>query len=294
MKPKSPIGRWVLACRPKTLTAAVAPVLVGTGLAGLEGHGPKWSLTGFALLSATAIQIATNLFNDAIDFRKGADTRERLGPLRVTQSGLIPPGRVMAGGLVASLVAVGFGVPLVVAGGWPIVVIGLVALVFAYGYTGGPFPLSYLGLGDLFVIVFFGLVAVGGMYYLHTGAWDGSAGMAGLQIGFLAAAILAVNNLRDVKTDRKTGKKTLPVRFGIGFGRLEIAAMCLLPFGLNGWWFSRSSAAALLPLLALPLAIMVVRGVYLQPPGPIYNRLLARAAALELAFGALLTVGMLL
>jgi len=291
---KTRIGRWVLAFRPKTLTAAVAPVLVGTGLAVLEGHGAKWHLTVFALLSATAIQIATNLFNDAIDFRKGVDTRLRLGPLRVTQGGLISPRRVMIGGMVASLVALGFGVPLVVAGGWPIVVIGLVSLAFAYGYTGGPFPLSYLGLGDLFVILFFGLVAVGGMFYLHTGVWGGSAAVAGLEIGLLAAAILAVNNLRDVKSDGKTGKKTLPVRFGIGFGRLEIAAMCLLPFGLNGWWFSRSSAAALLPLLALPIAILVVRGVYLEPPGPIYNRLLARAAALELAFGILLTVGMLI
>jgi 1,4-dihydroxy-2-naphthoate octaprenyltransferase len=201
---------------------------------------------------------------------------------------------VLAAGILASLVALALGVPLVVAGGWPIVIIGLVSLAFAYGYTGGPFPLAYLGLGDLFVILFFGLVAVGGMFYLHTSTWNGNAALAGLQIGCLAAVILAVNNLRDVDSDRRSGRRTLPVRFGARFGRREIAFMSLLPFGLNGWWLALSWPAAVLPLLSLPLAVSLIRGVYREAPSPIYNRFLALAAAFELAFGFLLGLGMML
>lgn len=288
------LGMWFAACRPKTLTAAVAPIAVGTGLAVLHGPGARWHIAVCALLSAAAIQIATNLFNDAIDFQKGTDTAERIGPRRVTQSGQFSARQVYLAGALAALAALVFGVPLVVAGGWPIVVIGLVSLFFAWGYTGGPLPLAYLGLGDLFVILFFGLVAVGGTYYLHTGHWDRHAVVAGLQVGCLAAALLTVNNLRDVDGDRRAGKKTLPVRFGVGFGRMEITVMSLLPFGLGGWWVASSVWAALLPILSLPLAIGIIRGVHRAPPGPIYNTFLARAAALGLTFGLLLTVGMVL
>ncbi|MBN2491362.1 MAG: 1,4-dihydroxy-2-naphthoate polyprenyltransferase [Planctomycetes bacterium] len=288
------MGRWVLACRPKTLSAAIAPVLVGSGLAVLDGAGARWVLALLALLAATAIQIAANLFNDAIDFRKGADTAARLGPMRITQSGLATPRQVLGAAGIASLAALALGVPLVAEGGWPIVIIGLVSLAFAYGYTGGPLPLAYLGLGDLFVIGFFGLVAVGGVFYLHTGTWNGNAAVAGLQIGCLAAAILAVNNLRDLESDGRSGRRTLPVRFGTRFGRREIATLSLLPFGLNGWWLGASWMAAMLPLASLPLALALIRAVYREPPGPVYNRLLALAAGQELAFGILLSVGMVL
>jgi 1,4-dihydroxy-2-naphthoate polyprenyltransferase len=288
-----PLGRWVLACRPRTLTAAAAPVVAGTGLAVFTGPEVRWSIALLALLAAGAIQIATNLFNDALDFQKGADTGARLGPVRVTQSGLIPASRVLAGGGVASLVALACGIPLVITGGWPIVVIGLASLALAYGYTGGPYPLAYHGLGEVFVLVFFGLVAVGGVYYLHTDLWNVDALVAGLEMGCLATALLAVNNLRDVESDRKSGKRTLAVRLGVGFGRLEILVMCLLPFGLNGWWLPRSLVAALLPWLVLPLAVAVVRAVLATEPGAAYNRILARTALLELAFAVLLALGMM-
>jgi len=289
----SPVARWVLAFRPRTLTAALAPILVGTGLAALHGIPCRWHLSLFAVLSAAMIQIATNLFNDALDFRKGTDTAERLGPCRVTQAGLIPASRVLVGGGVAAVAAVAFGMPLVMAGGWPIVVIGVVSLLFAYGYTGGPFPLAYLGLGDVFVILFFGLVAVGGVYYLQSHTFGADTVIAGLQVGMLATALLAVNNLRDVEEDRKAGKRTLAVRFGITFGRYEIAVLCLVPFALNLWWaWSGAWTTALLPLLALPLGARVIRGVFTHEPGVVYNRLLAGTAALQLVFGILLTLGM--
>ena len=287
-------GRWLLAFRPRTLTAALAPVLAGTGLAVYHGHDIAWHLSLFALLSAGAIQIATNLFNDALDFRKGTDTGERLGPTRVTQSGLISARRVVLGGFLASAAALAFGIPLVVAGGWPIVILGLVSLALAYGYTGGPLPLAYLGLGDVFVVVFFGLAAVGGMFYLQSNTLHTDVILAGFQVGFLATALLAVNNLRDVEEDRKSGKKTLPVRLGVTFGRYEIAFMCLAPFALNlGWMLSGAWFTALLPFVSLPLAVMVLRGVFTHEPGAIYNRFLGQTAGLHLVFSLLLAAGMI-
>ena len=290
----TPAGRWLLAFRPRTLTAALAPILVGTGLAMHHGHGLQWHLSLFTLLSAGAIQIATNLFNDALDFRKGTDTGERLGPTRVTQSGLISARRVVLGGFLAAAAALAFGIPLVAAGGWPIVILGVVSLCLAYGYTGGPFPLAYLGLGDVFVVVFFGLAAVGGMYYLQSGTLQPDVILAGFQVGLLATALLAVNNLRDVEQDRRSGKKTLAVRLGVTFGRYEIAFLCLGPFALNTvWMFSGAWITALLPLVSLPLAIRLLRGVFAHEPGAIYNKFLAWTAGLHLVFSMLLAAGMI-
>ena len=220
---------WVQAARPKTLTAAAAPVLVGAGLA--EAH-----LT-FALFPVVAaftgavfIQIGTNLANDYYDFVRGADAPNRVGPVRVTQAGLIPPAHVWRGMVVMLAAAASVGVYLVVVGGWPIVWIGLASLLCAVAYTGGPYPLAYHGLGDPFVFVFFGLIAVGGTYWVQALAVPGDVLLAGAGIGALSTAILVANNLRDLETDTLAGKRTLAVRLGRNASRVEYAILMVVGF----------------------------------------------------------------
>ncbi len=284
---------WILAARPKTLSAAAAPVIAGAAAAAGEGSFTLWPAL-FALLGAGAIQVGTNFFNDALDYEKGADTSERLGPVRVTQTGLIPRRRVMLAGFLSMGLALLFGIPLVIRGGLPILVLGLVSLLLGYAYTGGPLPLAYKGLGEVFVFLFFGLAATGGVYYLETGRIDAPAILAGAQAGLLATALLAVNNLRDHEEDRRTGKLTLAARFGLTFGRWEIAFLCFSPFLLGALWFPQGrNPAAFLPLFSLPLALSVTLAVFRTPPSRAYNRILARTAALQLAFTLLLSAGLL-
>ncbi|HUJ13254.1 MAG TPA: 1,4-dihydroxy-2-naphthoate polyprenyltransferase [Thermoanaerobaculia bacterium] len=269
---------WLLAARPKTLSASVVPVLVGTYLA----NEIDWFLFACALIGAVFIQIGTNLVNDALDFRRGADTSARLGPLRVTQAGLLGYDVVMRGAYVCLAIASVCGVPLVVRGGWPVVAIGVASLITAYAYTGGPYPLGYHGLGDLFVLIFFGLVAVGGSFYVQTLTITPKAIASGVAVGLLAVALLAINNLRDVASDRASGKRTLVVRFGETFGKIEIAACVLIPFGVAVFdW---------VPLIALPLAIVLIRFVWISK-GTHLNRCLAMAGALQWAFGILFVIG---
>ena len=289
----SRVKPWLMALRPKTLTAALVPIIVATALVKSEGHAVLWWVSAFALLSSVFIQIGTNLVNDAIDFKKGADTETRIGPKRVTQSGLLSSRAVMAGGIFCFFVALVLGVPLVIQGGLPIVAIGVVSLFLGYAYTGGPFPLAYKGLGDLFVILFFGVIAVGGTYYLHTGTLSQGALVAGLQVGLLATVLIAINNLRDAPEDVKVGKKTIAVRFGERFARFEILALVFLPFVFGLFWFEGGNLrAAVLPLIGFPIARRVVTGVFMHPPSPIYNRFLAMAAGLHLAFGVLLAIAL--
>jgi 1,4-dihydroxy-2-naphthoate octaprenyltransferase len=286
-------GALLLAARPRTLSAAFVPVLVGTALAAALGHPVLWGRSALALVGAGAIQIGTNLFNDLLDFRRGADTRHRVGPVRVTQAGLLSPGAVRAAALASFAVAFAAGVPLVVAGGIPILVLGLLSLIFGYAYTGGPYPLAYNGLGEPFVLLFFGLGAVGGTFFLHAGRLEPEVALAGVQVGLLACALLAVNNLRDVAEDARADKRTLAVLLGRAFGRAEIAFCLLAPFALGLVWFRRHEpAAALLPWLALPLALAGLRIVVRHEPGAGYNQALARAAGLQLVFGALLALGL--
>jgi len=289
------VKNWILAFRPKTLTAALVPVVVGTALPYGLGLGSKPGLAVLALISALLIQIGTNLVNDASDFKKGADTAERIGPIRVTQSGLLSPRVVLFGGLFCFLLAIVFGIPLVLSGGWPLVWIGLLSVLAGYAYTAGPFPLAYLGLGDLFVLIFFGWVAVGGMVYLNSGHFESAAWVAGTQVGLLATVLIAINNLRDRTTDIKASKRTLPVRFGEKFAKAQIAFLCLAPFfGSLYWYLMGMRWAAGLPLLMLPLATSIVRKVDQTPPSPIYNQFLAQGAALHLGFGGLLSLGLVL
>jgi 1,4-dihydroxy-2-naphthoate octaprenyltransferase len=291
----STLSPWFLAVRPKTLTTALIPIWVGTALSYAVHQDAQPSLGVFALLSSIFIQIGTNFINDAMDFKKGADTAERLGPQRVTQSGLLSPQVVWWGGLFCFAIAALLGLPLVLAGGWPIVVIGILSLLAGYAYTGGPFPLAYLGLGDLFVMIFFGWLAVGGMYFLNTGHFDWNAILAGTQVGSLATVIIAINNFRDSRTDLKANKKTLPVRFGPTFARFEIAILSFIPFLIGFYWFMQGWVWAFcLPLLVIPIAFRLVSKVQVTPPGQVYNQFLAQGALLHLSFGALLGVGLFL
>ncbi len=288
---------WLLAARPKTLPAAVVPVAAGAMLAHALTGQVALALVLCALAGSICIQIATNFFNDALDHRKGADTAARLGPTRVTASGLLSARAVMVLGALFLAAACAFSVPTIAARGWAIVAIGLPSLYFAFGYTGGPWPLAYRGLGELFVLLFFGLVAVSGTVFVATGQWWwGPSLWLGLQVGFLSTALIAINNMRDVAEDRTTGKNTLAVRFGEGFARAEIAVCCVAPLTMSlGWrWLAGWSWWCTLPLLLLPLALFLSRSVAATPPGRAYNRFLALAGVQLLAFGLLFSLAAVL
>lgn len=282
------------ASRPKTLPAAVAPVVAGSALAWRLTGGFSWLLACCTLLSAVALQIATNYFNDAVDARKGADTAARLGPRRATAEGLVPLRAMLGAGGVMLLLAVLFSLPMVAARGWPVVGIGVVSLFFTYGYTGGPLPLAYHGLGEIFVILFFGLVAVAGTVFVQTGMWRPEALLLGAQIGMLSTVLIAVNNLRDRVEDAQSNKRTLAVRFGECFAKVEIAVLCLGPYGL-GWGWSRFGLGdALQPTLAAAvLGAAVAAGVARAQPGRVYNKFLAMAALHLVLWTALLGWGLL-
>lgn len=288
----SKLTPWMMAIRPKTLTAAVVPVCVGTMLARADRGTVNLLLFLCALLFACFIQIGTNLINDALDFKKGSDTSQRLGPVRVTQAGLLTIEQVFAWGIACLMIAMILGIPLIIQGGWILAVILSLSAVSAYLYTGGPMPLAYCGLGDLFVLIFFGFVATVSVYFLQTGFLDRGSFLAAAQIGSLAVVMLAVNNLRDIKEDTRANKRTLPVRFGKQFARIEITLLILLPFFLSFLWFAQGYAgAAYLPWIVLPAATFIIKGVWSTEPGKIYNHFLGYAALLHLFFGLLLSLG---
>jgi 1,4-dihydroxy-2-naphthoate octaprenyltransferase len=281
---------WLLAARPKTLSAAVVPVLMGSALAAHEPAAITWWVFWCALIGAVLIQIATNFINDALDFRKGADTAERLGPVRVTQAGLIRPETVMTAAWLCLVAAALCGIPLIVRGGWPMLVIGLSSIAAAYAYTGGPYPLAYRGLGEVFVLLFFGLVATGGTFYAHSLQLTRGALLAGIAAGSLATVLLVINNLRDVDGDRRSDKRTTVVRFGERFARAEIAFFAMVPFAAVALI---GRPGLLVTLVALPLAIAVVVLVF-RSRGAELNRCLAMAGALQWAFGLLFVAGSLI
>jgi len=285
---------WILAARPRTLGAAAIPVLAGTALAfAAQAFDPL--LTALILACAILIQIATNYFNDAIDHAKGADTADRLGPTRATNSGLLTAPAMMTGGALCLAVAAALAIPLILRGGWPILALGLLSLLLAYAYTGGPFPLAYLGLGEIFVVLFFGVLAVAGTFYLNALHLSPAAALAGLQIGLHSSVLLAVNNLRDLETDRGANKRTLAARFGLTFARRENAALIMTPFIIGILWLPLGFFwAFLLPLITLPLAWWLARTCLAAAPDRSVNQLLAQAAALHAAFGLLLALGFLL
>jgi 1,4-dihydroxy-2-naphthoate octaprenyltransferase len=282
---------WVLAARPKTLSAAAAPVVVGAGLGVFHGTGRLLPVLA-ALVGALLIQIGTNLANDYFDFMKGTDTEDRLGPVRVTQAGLIPPETVRRGMMLTLGAAFLVGVYLVWVGGLPIVIVGLASLLCAVAYTGGPYPLAYNGLGDLFVFVFFGLVAVGGTYWVQALALPPDVLLAGVAMGALSTAILVVNNLRDVETDARTGKRTLAVILGRAGTRVEYLVMAVVAaavpvVGVAAFGWPAPALAALLGLLSLLAPLRTV--LTFQDPRQL-NPALGQTAR-GLAFYGLLLAG---
>jgi len=298
-----PAKALLLAARPKTLPAAVCPVVAGSALAWRLEHQFSWLLAVATLLSTVAIQVATNYFNDAVDAAKGADTSARLGPVRATATGLVSRKTMLLAGTAAALAAAAFSVPLVMERGWPIVLIGVVSLFFSYGYTGGPWPLAYRGLGEVFVMLFFGLVAVTGTVFVQTGQWRAEGLLLGVQVGSLSTALIAINNLRDIEEDTRSGKRTLAVRWGIGAGRVSVTLCCLIPYLIAKQWGHR----ALLPghilaqdyalrgsliqfgWLTLLLPLFIVFKVWRTRPSPDYNRYLALSALHLLIWTSLFT-----
>lgn len=285
---------WLMAIRVPTLPAAVVPVFVGTATAFADG---TWKPLAFlaALLAALLIQIGTNLANDYFDHEKGADTAARLGPTRVTQSGLIPPAVVRNAMIATFALAALCGIYLITVGGWPILLIGVLSIAAGILYTGGPFPLGYNGLGDVFTFIFFGVVAVVGTDYLHTGEWRAVAFLASLPVGMLVTAIIVVNNLRDAPTDREAGKRTLAVIYGEKFARTEyallvIGAYIVLPIV---WMWGGASPLTLLAWLSAPLAIRLLEAVG-KDRGRALNASLRNTARLHMVFGLLMTVGLLI
>jgi 1,4-dihydroxy-2-naphthoate octaprenyltransferase len=288
-----PIKAWTLAIRPKTLPAAVSPVIAGSAVAWHEGGfalGPALA----ALFGALMLQIASNLANDLFDHEKGADQPDRLGPTRVVSSGILSGVEVRVGLAVVLLLALCAGAYLVGVAGPVIAVIGVVSAVCALAYTGGPYPLGYHGLGEVFVFIFFGLVAVAGTAYVQLGSVPVMAWYAGVSQGALATNILVVNNLRDIEQDRRAEKRTLAVRFGEGFCVAQYATLLavayLMPVLL--WVEGEARWFVLAPLLTLPLGYRAVRSVA-RIRGRGLNVILARTAQLMLLFGVLLSLGAL-
>jgi 1,4-dihydroxy-2-naphthoate octaprenyltransferase len=287
---------WLMAARPRTLPAAISPVLVGTAAAVDVGDRLRVGAFVAALLGSVFIQIGTNLANDYSDARRGADTADRLGPVRVTSAGLVAPRRVLVATWVAFGVAVAAGIYLATVAGVVILIVGTASILAGVLYTGGPRPYGYEGLGELFVFLFFGLVAVNGSYYVQLEHLDWLPFGLSLSVGFLATAILVVNNVRDLETDRRAGKRTLAVRIGRqrtrGFYALLVGgAFLALPIVLLA---TDGPAWALLALGAAPLVRRPLAAVMTRTDGPSLNGALAGTGALLAAFSVLLSAGLLI
>jgi len=286
---------WLMAARPRTLPAAVAPVLVGTAWAGFSHVFHPLRFVA-ALLGAIFIQVGTNLSNDYSDARRGADAEDRLGPVRVTAGGLVPPKQVLVATYVSFGLAVLAGAYLVAVAGWELLLVGAASILAGVLYTGGPRPYGYEGLGEVFVFLFFGIVAVAGSYFVQVKHVNWEAFALAVPVGLLASAILVVNNFRDTDSDRRAGKRTLAVRLGRRRTRMLFAAIVYLAFVLAPatWVFGPTKPWVLLPWLTLPLAAGVVRVVRNRTDGASLNEALGQTGMLQLAFCVLLSAGLLL
>lgn len=284
---------WLQAARPKTLPAAIVPIFVGSAEAYRLGYFDWWPVF-VCLVFALLVQIGTNMANDYYDFVKGADTKERVGPERLVSSGRIQPKQMLVGCIVVFSAAFLFGLTLVSYRGWELLVVGVVSIAFGYGYTGGPFPLAYRGLGDLFVILFFGLVATMGTYYVITGDLSASIAWLGLALGLLANNILVVNNYRDRETDERAQKRTLIVRWGASFGLAQYRIQLIVAY-LSLTVYVASTGVLLhgLPLLILPLGLKLASALE-TTQGSALNSVLAKTAAFLLLFGALCSLSLYL
>jgi 1,4-dihydroxy-2-naphthoate octaprenyltransferase len=285
---------WLMAARVRTLPASVAPVLVGTSLAVQRGIFRPGAFAA-ALLGSILIQVGTNLANDYSDARRGADAEDRVGPVRVTAGGLVPPRQVLIATYVTFGLAVLCGLYLVFVAGIELLIVGIASIAAGVLYTGGPKPYGYEGLGEVFVFLFFGIVAVAGSAFAQLESWPWQAFVLAVPVGLLAAAILVVNNVRDMDSDRRAGKRTLAVRLGRERGRLIYALMVYGAYVVAPlpWPAGSLSPWLLLPWLTLPLAVRLVRTVREHADGPTLNEVLAQSGMLQLAFCLLLSAGVL-
>jgi len=286
---------WLMAARLRTLPVSVAPVLVGTALAGyIHAFHPLRFVA--ALVGAVFIQVGTNLSNDYSDARRGADSDDRLGPVRVTAGALVPPGRVLVATYISFGIAVLAGIYLIAVAGWQLLLVGGASILAGVLYTGGPRPYGYEGLGEVFVFLFFGIVAVAGSFFVQVTHVSWEAFALAIPVGLLAAAILVANNCRDIDTDRRAGKRTSAVRLGRQRTRSLFAALIYLAYLLAPltWLFGPLSAWLLLPWLSLPAAAAIVRVLRNRTDGPSLNQALAQTGMLQLAFCMLLAAGLLL
>lgn len=284
---------WLEAARLRTLPAAIIPVTTGITLAAIHGSADPFVAT-VTLITAVLIQIGTNFANEYYDYLKGADTAERVGFLRATSAGLIAPQAMKRATIGTMAAAFLIGLILVWHGGWVILAIGILSLLFGYAYTGGPFPLAYNGLGDLFVMIFFGVVAVNGTYFLLADAVSYPVFIASLSCGALATNILVVNNLRDSETDRKVGKRTLGVMFGDGFLRFEYTVLLFVACAVPPHFYAQEgySAAVFMPFLSLPLGLVALRSVWFDHDKRMLNATLIKTAAFMTVYGFLLCIGL--
>ncbi|MGB5985024.1 MAG: 1,4-dihydroxy-2-naphthoate polyprenyltransferase [Desulfobacterales bacterium] len=287
------LKHWAQATRPKTLAASIAPVLLGGAMALADGHF-RWHLVLVALICAVLIQIITNYINEIYDYKKGADTRDRIGPQRIVAAGIVTPRQMRNVAAVLVLITFLLGLILVAEGGWPILLAGVLALLFAWAYTGGPYPLAYLGVADIFVLIFFGLVAVCGTYYVTAGHLTREVIIAAMAPGLLSMNVLGVANIRDIETDRAAGKITLAVRLGPRWSRQLYTALTLLAFTVNGLLYGLSKDPwMLLPLAALGYAYRINRNLY-RAQGRELIATLAATGKLLLLHSILMGVGFLL
>lgn len=294
MNQKSPplFGIWFSAARPKTLWAGISPVIIGTAMAVDAG---KFHLVSaiICLLVALSIQIGTNFANDYFDFVKGCDTGKRKGPTRATQAGLVTPLAMKTAFIGTMALNALLGLSLFHRAGWPIIVIAVLSIASGILYTGGPFPLGYNGLGDIFALIFFGPVALGGTYYVQALEVNSSVLVAGLAPGLFSVAMLTVNNLRDVDEDREAGKRTLAVIFGITFARFEyltaIVFACIIPSIL--FIINRHNPYALISSVVALFAIPIIITVFTRTDGPALNRVLASTGKLLLVYSIVFSAG---
>ncbi len=287
---------WIDASRPKTLAAAFVPVLVGVAVAFAEFSTIHWPATLVAITCAFLIQIGTNFANDYFDFIKGADTNERIGFTRATAAGLVPAKTMLIATIICMGIAFVLGLYLVYIGGWTILIIGILSLIFGILYTGGPFPLGYNGLGDVFVFIFFGIIAVTATVYVNALRWSIDAFWASLAVGALCTNILAVNNLRDINQDRIAGKRTLGVLFGENTLKWEYTLMVLLAFAIPPHFYFQLdyNLWSLLPFISAPLAIKLVKTIWTNENKSELNKTLEQTAKFMVIFSILFSLGLIL
>ncbi|MTJ81899.1 MAG: 1,4-dihydroxy-2-naphthoate polyprenyltransferase [Telmatospirillum sp.] len=292
----SAFATWLLAIRPRTLSLSAVPVVVGSAVAWCADARVNWAAIPLALIAAMAIQVCSNLYNDVADFERGTDGPDRLGPLRVTSAGLLTAAQMKRAAGISSLLATLAGVGLVYMGGWPILILGLASLVAAWAYTGGPRPIAYTPLGELFVMIFFGLGAVAGTTWLHVGAVTTASLTAGIAVGCFGAGVLLVNNHRDAASDTRAGRRTLAIVAGPRLTPWIYAALMALPYVLLPLFdlVLLKGGHAWLALGALPLSARMVMRFFREPPGPAFNQLLGRTAQVQLVYGLLLSLGLAL